>query len=60
VSGYRRQSRGGRGSTGATTKEDDFIELLVVAGTHEYLLLFTNTGRCYWLKVHEIPEAGRA
>jgi DNA gyrase subunit A len=60
VSGYRRQSRGGRGSTGATTKEDDFIELLLVAGTHEYLLLFTNTGRCYWLKVHEIPEAGRA
>jgi DNA gyrase subunit A len=60
VSGYRRQSRGGRGSTGATTKEDDFIELLVVAGTHEYLLLFTSTGRCHWLKVHEIPEVGRA
>jgi len=60
VSGYRRQTRGGRGSTGATTKEDDFIELLLVAGTHEYLTLFTTTGRCYWLKVHEIPEAGRA
>ena len=60
VSGYRRQTRGGRGSTGATTKEDDFIELLLVAGTHEYLMLFTTTGRCYWLKVHEIPEAGRA
>ncbi len=60
VSGYRRQIRGGRGSTGATTKEDDFIELLLVAGTHEYLMLFTTTGRCYWLKVHEIPEAGRA
>jgi DNA gyrase subunit A len=59
VSGYRRQSRGGRGSTGATTKEDDFIEFLLVAGTHEYLMLFMNTGRCYWLKVHEIPEAGR-
>ncbi len=60
VSGYRRQIRGGRGSTGATTREDDFIELLLVAGTHEYLMLFTTTGRCYWLKVHEIPEAGRA
>jgi DNA gyrase subunit A len=60
VSGYRRQSRGGRGSTGAATRSDDFIEHVFVASSHDYLLLFTNKGRCYWLKVFEIPEAGRA
>jgi DNA gyrase subunit A len=60
VSGYRRQSRGGRGSTAATTKEDDFIEHMFVASTHDYMMLFTDKGRCYWLKVHEIPEGGRA
>ena len=60
VSGYRRQSRGGRGSTGAATRGDDFIEHVFVAGTHDYLLLFTDRGRCYWLKVFEIPEGGRA
>jgi len=60
VSGYRRQSRGGRGSTGATTKEDDFIEHVFVGSTHDYMLLFTDKGRCYWLKVFEIPEGGRA
>jgi len=59
VSGYRRQGRGGKGVTGATTKEDDFIEKMFIASTHDYLLIFTNTGRCYWLKVFEIPEAGR-
>ncbi len=59
VSGYRRQSRGGRGATGATTKENDFIEAMIVASTHEYILLFTDKGRCYWLKVFEIPEAGK-
>ena len=59
VSGYRRQSRGGRGLTGVTTKEDDFIEHMFVASTHNYLMLFTDRGRCYWLKVHEIPEGGR-
>ncbi len=59
VSGYRRQSRGGRGVTGAATKEDDFLEHMFVASTHNYILFFTNTGRCYWLKVFEIPEAGR-
>ncbi|MDZ7263100.1 MAG: DNA gyrase subunit A, partial [candidate division KSB1 bacterium] len=59
VSGYRRQSRGGTGSSGASTKEDDFIEHLFVASTHQYLLIFTNRGRCYWLKVHEIPQAGK-
>ncbi len=60
VSGYRRQGRGGRGVTGATTKEDDFIEHMFIASTHNYILFFTDKGRCYWLKVHEIPEAGRA
>ena len=60
VSGYRRQTRGGRGSTGATTKEDDFIEHMFVASTHDYMTLFTDTGQCYWLKVFEIPEGGRA
>ena len=59
VSGYRRQSRGGRGSMGASMKEDDFIEAMFVASTHEYIMLFTDSGRCYWLKVFEIPEAGR-
>jgi len=60
VSGYRRQSRGGRGSSGASTREDDFIEAMFIASTHEYILLFTDQGRCYWLKVFEIPEGGRA
>jgi DNA gyrase subunit A len=59
VSGYRRQNRGGKGVTGATTKEDDFIEHMFIASTHNFLLLFTDKGKCYWLKVHEIPEAGR-
>ncbi len=59
VSGYRRQSRGGRGSSGGTPREDDFIEAMFVASTHEYILLFTDKGRCYWLKVFEIPEGGR-
>ncbi|MFQ5752877.1 MAG: DNA gyrase subunit A, partial [bacterium] len=60
VTSYRRQLRGGRGATGATTKEEDFVEHLFVASTHHYILFFTNKGRCYWLKVHEIPQAGRA
>ncbi len=60
VSGYRRQTRGGRGSTGATMKEDDFIEHVFVGSTHDYMLLFSDAGRCYWLKVFEIPEGGRA
>ncbi|MCZ6774928.1 MAG: DNA gyrase subunit A [Ignavibacteria bacterium] len=59
VSGYRRQSRGGKGSTGATIREDDFVEAMFIASTHEYILLFTDKGHCYWLKVYEIPEAGR-
>jgi len=59
VTGYRRQSRGGTGSSGVSTKEEDFIEHLFIASTHHYLLIFTNRGRCYWLKVHEIPQAGK-
>lgn len=59
VSQYRRQLRGGRGSTAAKTKEEDFIEHLFIASTHHYILFFTNIGRCYWLKVHEIPQAGK-
>lgn len=59
VSGYRKQARGGKGVTGAGTKEDDFIEHMFVASTHQYILFFTDKGRCYWLKVHEIPEGGR-
>ncbi|MGD0337335.1 MAG: DNA gyrase subunit A [Bacteroidota bacterium] len=59
VSGYRRQSRGGKGVTGAATKEDDFIEHMFIASTHNYILFFTDRGRCYWLKVFEIPEGGR-
>jgi DNA gyrase subunit A len=56
---YRAQRRGGKGMTGAKTKEDDFVEHLFVASSHDYLLFFTNRGRLYWKKVHEIPEAGR-
>ena len=60
VSGYRRQGRGGKGVTGAGTKEDDFIEHMFIASTHHYILFFTDRGKCYWLKVHAIPEGGRA
>lgn len=59
VSLYRRQRRGGRGSVGIETKEEDFVEHLFIGSTHDYILFFTNTGRCHWKKVHEIPEAGR-
>ena len=60
ASGFRRQSRGGKGSRGADSKEEDFVEHLFVASTHNYILFFTDKGRCYWLKVHEIPQMGRA
>ncbi|TFH02661.1 MAG: DNA gyrase subunit A [Calditrichales bacterium] len=60
VSGYRRQNRGGRGSKGAGTREEDFLEHMFIASTHHYILFFTEQGRCYWLKVHEIPQAGKA
>ncbi|GAB4365985.1 MAG: DNA gyrase subunit A [Calditrichia bacterium] len=60
VSGYRRQHRNTRGSTGAVAKGEDFIEHLFIASTHHYILFFTNLGRCYWLKVHELPQVGKA
>ena len=59
VSSYRRQRRGGRGVIGMETKEEDFVEHLFIASTHNYILFFTDRGRCYWLKVHEIPQGGR-
>lgn len=59
ASGYRKQGRGGKGVTGAGTKNEDFIEHMFVASTHHYILIFTDKGKCYWLKVYEIPEAGR-
>ncbi len=55
---YRSQRRGGKGRTGMGTKELDFIETLFIASQHNYVLFFSNHGKCYWLKVHEIPEAG--
>jgi DNA gyrase subunit A len=60
VSGYRKQGRGGKGVTGAGTKDDDFIEHMFIASTHQYILFFTDKGKVYWLKVHELPEGGRA
>jgi DNA gyrase subunit A len=60
VSLYRAQRRGGKGKMAATTKEDDFVESLFVASTHSYILFFSNKGRVYWLKVHELPQMGRA
>ncbi len=59
VSGLRRQGRGGKGLTGAKTKDEDWIEHLFIASTHNYLMFFTNKGRCHWLKVHEVPQMGR-
>lgn len=59
VSAYRKQRRGGKGVSGAEMKEEDFVEHLFIATTHEYILFFTNKGNVHWLKVHEIPEAGR-
>jgi DNA gyrase subunit A len=60
VSGYRRQGRGGKGVIGAEAKDEDFIEHMFIASTHQYILFFTDKGRCYWLKVFEVPEGGRA
>src|SRR3954471_4983941 len=57
---YRQQRRGGTGRTGMKTREEDFVEYLFSASTHSYLLVFTNTGRVYWLKVYEIPDVGAA
>ena len=60
VSLYRAQRRGGKGKTGIRPKEEDFVESLFIASTHSYVLIFTNLGKVYWLKVHEIPQGGRA
>ncbi|MCB1034926.1 MAG: DNA gyrase subunit A, partial [Acidobacteria bacterium] len=57
---YRAQNRGGKGRTGMATKEDDFVEHLYVASAHSYVLVFTESGRVHWLKVHQIPEFGPA
>lgn len=59
VSTYKSQRRGGVGVRGMATKEDDYVESLLVASNHQYLLCFTRSGRCYWLRVFEIPEASR-
>ena len=60
ISTYRSQRRGGTGRTGMKTRDEDFVEHLFIASTHAYILIFTNTGRVYWLKVYEIPDVGAA
>ncbi len=60
ISIYRQQKRGGQGRLGMKTREEDFVQQLIVNSTHAYLLCFTNTGRVYWLKVYEIPDVGAA
>ena len=60
LSTYRSQRRGGRGVQGASSRDEDFVEHLFVANTHSYILFFTDKGKCYWVKVYDIPEGGRA
>ena len=60
VSLYRAQRRGGKGKIGTTTREEDFVEYLFIASMHSYILFFTTTGKVYWIKVHELPQASRA
>ncbi len=59
LSTYRRQGRGGKGVAGSANRDDDFVEHMFVASTHHFILFFTDKGRCYWLKVFEVPEGGR-
>jgi DNA gyrase subunit A len=59
LSEYKAQNRGGRGSRGSSTRDEDFIEHMFMASTHNYLLLFTEQGRCFWLKVYEVPEGNK-
>jgi len=58
LTSYRAQKRGGRGRVGMRTRDEDFVSDLFIASTHSYILIFTNRGRIYWLKVHEIPDVG--
>jgi DNA gyrase subunit A len=60
ISTYRNQRRGGQGRMGMKTRDEDFVEHLFIASTHAFILIFTNTGRVYWLKVYEIPDVGAA
>jgi DNA gyrase subunit A len=60
LSTYRQQGRGGKGRMGMKTRDEDFVEHLFIASTHSYILVFTNTGKLYWLKVYEIPDVGAA
>ena len=60
VADYRSQRRGGRGRQATTTKEDDFVDNLFIANTHDYILCFSNRGRVYWIKVYEVPQGSRA
>ena len=60
LSAYRQQGRGGKGRMGMKTRDEDFVEHLFIASTHSYILVFTNTGKLYWLKVYEIPDVGAA
>ena len=59
ISSYKKQARGTRGKIGMEMKEEDFVEHMFVASTHQYILFFTEQGKCYWLKVHEVPQGGR-
>jgi DNA gyrase subunit A len=59
ISLYRSQHRGGKGKMGINVKEEDFVEDLFIASTHDYILFFTDAGKIHWMKVHELPEAGR-
>jgi DNA gyrase subunit A len=58
ITSYRAQKRGGRGRVGMKTRDEDFVSDLFIASTHSYILIFTNRGRIYWLKVHEVPDVG--
>merc|ERR1711900_93158 len=59
ISTYRRQNRGGKGVMGMGTKDGDFLEHIFIASAHQYILFFTDLGKCYWLKVFEVPEGSR-
>lgn len=59
VSGYKKQARGGKGVSGMGTRDEDFIEHMFIASTHHYIMFFTDKGKVYWMKVHEVPDGGR-